>query len=186
MNAGKSLALLQVAFNYEEQKQPVAVFTANRDNRYAVGKVTSRLGLSRDAHCYTSDTDFVKVISTLQPLACVMVDEAQFLSALQVQQLHRVAQLLGVPVICYGLRTDFQGNAFPGSAVLLALADDLEELKTICACGCRKASMNMRIDAAGNKVNEGEQVEIGGNGRYRSVCPSCFYAAEDAASRLLN
>ena len=174
MAAGKSTSLLQIAHNYEEQSQRVTVFTAGIDDRYGVGKVTSRLGVSRDARVFSSDTDFLQEVWQPGPPACVLIDEAQFLSEAQVRQLHRLAHAYNVPVICFGIRTDFQGNAFPGSAALLALADDLEELKTICRCG-RKASMNMRVDAAGNRVTEGAQVEIGGDSRYRSVCPRCFY-----------
>jgi thymidine kinase len=110
---------------------------------------------------------------------CVLIDEAQFLSAEQVRQLHRMAHCDDMPVLCYGLRGDFRGEGFPGSLALLTLADELEEMKTICACG-RKASMNMRLDASGHRVTQGEQVVIGGNERYRAVCPSCFYADEQA------
>lgn len=174
MNAGKSTSLLQVAYNYEEQGRTVLLFTAMVDDRYGVGKITSRLGVDREAPVFGPDLDFEAVIGAQVGIACVLIDEAQFLTDAQVRQLHRVAHLQNVPVLCFGLRSDFQGNAFPGSAALLALADDLEELKTICSCG-RKASMNMRVDANGCKVVEGAQVEIGGNSRYRSVCPRCFY-----------
>lgn len=174
MNAGKSTALLQVAYNYEEQGQRVALLTAGIDDRYGVGRVTSRLGVSREADIFTSQTDFIDKLTAQRSLACALVDECQFLTAEQVLQLHKVAHGWNVPVICFGLRSDFRGQPFPGAAMLLALADDLEELKTICSCG-RKASMNMRVDANGRKVVEGNQVEIGGNSRYRSVCPRCFY-----------
>jgi len=127
MNAGKSTALLQVAHNYNEQGQQALVFTAAVDDRYGVGKVTSRLGVSREVPVYRTDSDFNDLLSTATgPVACVLIDEAQFLSDAQVRQLHRIAHLKNVPVICFGLRTDFKGNAFPGSAALLALADDLE------------------------------------------------------------
>lgn len=181
MNAGKSTSLLQVAHNYTEQSQKVLVYTAAVDDRYGVGKITSRLGVSREAPVFRADSNFIEMLAQeAGPVACILIDEAQFLSDAQVRQLHRIAHQQNVPVICFGLRSDFRGNAFPGSATLLAIADDLEELKTICGCG-RKASMNMRVDEAGNQVVEGSQVEIGGNNRYRSVCPRCFYALQDKA-----
>lgn len=174
MNAGKSTALLQAAYNYEERGMQVALFTAAHDDRSGVGVIGSRLGLSRPAHTFGPATRFYR--SALAPdVACVLIDEAQFLTPSQVRQLHRMAHRDDLPVLCYGLRGDFRGEAFPGSAVLLTLADELEEMKTICACG-RKASMNMRIDAEGRRVLEGEQVLIGGNDRYRAVCPHCYYA----------
>jgi thymidine kinase len=172
MNAGKSTALLQVAHNYEEQGQTVRLYTAAIDSRYGVGKVTSRLGPQRLVDVFDAATDFLSVVPQV---ACVLVDEAQFLTTAQVQQLHRLAQVEGVPVICYGLRTDFRGAPFPGSAYLLALSDDIEELKNICACG-KKATMNIRVDQDGNRVKAGEQISIGGNDRYRQACGRCFYA----------
>lgn len=174
MNAGKSTALLQAAFNYEERGMQVALFTAAHDSRSGSGVIGSRLGLARAAATFGPDTVFERD-ALPAGLACVLVDEAQFLTPGQVRQLHRMAHRDGLPVLCYGLRGDFRGEAFPGSAALLTLADELEEMKTICACG-RKASMNMRIDGQGRRVLEGEQVLIGGNERYRSVCPGCFYA----------
>jgi thymidine kinase len=181
MNAGKSTALLQAAHNYQERGMKVALFTAAHDERSGQGVIASRLGLSRIAATFGPDTLFERAALPAD-IACVLIDEAQFLTPEQVVQLHRMAHLSGTPVLCYGLRGDFRGDAFPGSAKLLTLADELEEMKTICACG-RKASMNMRIDAEGRRVRHGEQVLIGGNDRYRAVCPSCFYAEEgvDAA-----
>ena len=172
MNAGKSTAMLQVAHNYEEQGQQVRLFTAAIDSRYGVGKVTSRLGPQRDVETFDADTNF---LAEAPKVACLLIDEAQFLSTLQVQQLHQLAQVKGVPVICYGLRSDFRGDPFPGSAYLLALADDIEELKNICSCG-KKATMNVRIDDHGKRIREGEQVSIGGNEHYRQACGRCFYA----------
>lgn len=179
MNAGKSTALLQVAHNYEERGMQVLLFTAAHDDRVAAGVIASRLGLQRSAATFGASTEFSRdhVPATI---ACLLIDEAQFLSADQVVQLHRLAHLGHVPVICYGLRSDFRGEPFPGSAMLLTLADDLEEVKTICACA-RKASMNVRLDGQGRRVQQGEQVVIGGNERYRAVCPSCFYADQDNA-----
>ena len=181
MNAGKSTALLQAAHNYEERGMKVALFTAAHDERSGPGRIGSRLGLARTATTFGAETRFERAALPAD-LACLLIDEAQFLTPEQVQQLHRMAHLEGLPVLCYGLRGDFRGEAFPGSAKLLTLADELEEMKTICACG-RKASMNMRVDAAGRRVLHGEQVLIGGNDRYRAVCPSCFYADDgvDAA-----
>lgn len=182
MNAGKSTSLLQVAYNYEEQGQSVLVFTAALDDRYGVGKVTSRLGVQRPAVVFTPQTDFEQEarLGAFDTLSCLLIDEAQFLSPQQVRQLHRIAHGRNLPVICFGLRSDFRGEAFPGAAALLTLADDLEELKTICACG-RKASMNMRVDERGSQVVDGDQVEIGGNSRYRSACPRCFYGLANPA-----
>jgi thymidine kinase len=171
MNAGKSTAMLQVAHNYEEQGQAVRLFTAAIDDRFGVGKITSRLGLQRDVETYDAETNFLDV----GKVACVLVDEAQFLSVPQVQQLHQLAQVKGVPVICYGLRTDFRGEPFPGSIYLLALADTIEELKNICTCG-KKATMNIRVDEHGQRIREGAQIAIGGNERYRQACGRCFYS----------
>lgn len=176
MNAGKSTALLQVAHNYEERGHRVRIFTARLDDRYGQGYVTSRLGPQRAVEQFDEATDFMSLISLDDQgpgIACILVDEAQFLSKRQVQALHEMAHLHNLPAICYGLRTDFQGELFPGSAALLALADEMDEMKTICDCG-RKATMNMRVDAHNRKVTEGAQVEIGGNARYRSVCGRCF------------
>jgi thymidine kinase len=172
MNAGKSTALLQVAHNYEEQGQQVRLFTAAIDNRYGIGKVTSRLGPQRAVETFDAHHNF---LNDVPQVACVLVDEAQFLTTAQVQQLHQLAQVRGVPVICYGLRSDFRGEPFPGSAYLLALADDIEELKNICTCG-KKATMNVRVDEQGGRIREGEQVSIGGNESYRQACGRCFYA----------
>ncbi|WP_326534382.1 thymidine kinase [Pseudorhodoferax sp.] len=174
MNAGKSTALLQAAYNYEERGLKVRLFTAAHDDRAGFGVIRSRLGLQRQASTFGPDTEFSRAHLD-DDVACLLIDEAQFLSAHQVRQLHRLAHRGGVPVLCYGLRSDFRGEAFPGSAQLLTLADDLEELRTICACA-RKASMNVRVAADGRRVTEGEQIEIGGNDRYRAVCPSCFYS----------
>ena len=178
MNAGKSTALLQAAYNYEERGMQVCLYTAALDNRSGVGLIGSRLGLTREARTFGPDTEFRRDHLGAGP-ACLLIDEAQFLTPAQVRQLHRLAHLDGVPVICYGLRSDFRAEAFPGSAALLTLADDIEEMKTVCACG-RKASFNLRIDAQGRRVREGEQVVIGGNERYRAVCPACFYNDDPA------
>jgi thymidine kinase len=171
MNAGKSTSLLQVAHNYEEQGQKVKLYTAKIDDRYGVGQITSRLGPQRQTDVFDADTNF---LDSVPEVACVLVDEAQFLTTAQVQQLHQLAQVRGIPVICYGLRSDFRGAPFPGSAYLLALADDIEEIKNICTCG-KKATMNVRVDREGHRIREGEQVSIGGNESYRQACGRCFY-----------
>jgi thymidine kinase len=186
MNAGKSTALLQAAHNHEERSMQVRLFTAALDDRGGAGTIASRLGLSRPAQGFGAGTVFDALAlwggdGGDRP-ACLLIDEAQFLTREQVRQLHRLAHREGIAVLCWGLRSDFRGQAFAGSAELLTLADDLEEMKTVCACG-RKASMNVRIGADGQRVTDGEQVLIGGNDRYRAVCPRCFYSdAGDAVT----
>ena len=182
MNAGKSTALLQAAYNYEERGMRVLLFTAALDNRSGAGVIASRLGLARQVPTFGPETVFERGLIE-GDIACVLIDEAQFLTPLQVRQLHRLAHTGSVPVLCWGLRSDFRGQAFPGSAALLTLADVLEEMKSICACG-KKASFNMRIDERGRRVTEGEQVLIGGNDRYRAVCPGCYYSGDDADERV--
>lgn len=176
MNAGKSTTLLQADFNYRERGMETMLWTAALDDRYGQGFVTSRIGLKADAHKFDPDTDIAAAIETEhkgRPLACVMVDEAQFLSRDQVFQLAHIADVIGIPVLCYGLRTDFQAQLFPGSAALLGIADSLVELKAVCECG-RKSTMNLRVDAAGNAVREGAQTEVGGNDRYVALCRRHF------------
>jgi thymidine kinase len=178
MNAGKSSSLLQADFNYRERGMRTMVWTAALDTRSA-GMVQSRIGLEAGAHLYTPQTDLwadVMAQHLNAPLDCVLVDEAQFLMPQQVWQLARLADEGGIPVLCYGLRTDFQGELFPGSAVLLGIADALVELKAVCHCG-RKATMNLRVDEAGKPVRQGEQTEIGGNDRYVALCRKHFSAA---------
>ena len=176
MNAGKSTTLLQADFNYRERGMETMLWTAALDNRYGQGYVTSRIGLRADAHKFDPDTDIAGAIAAQHgatALACVMVDEAQFLTRDQVFQLAYVADVVGIPVLCYGLRTDFQAELFPGSAALLGIADSLVELKAVCECG-RKSTMNLRVDAAGNAVKEGAQTEVGGNDRYVALCRKHF------------
>jgi len=175
MNAGKSTALLQVAHNYEERGQSVALFTAAIDTRHDGGRIASRLGFSRRSALFDATTDFATTLLASPLPSCVLIDEAQFLTESQVVDLHRFAHVESVPVICYGIRSDFKGRAFPGSMTLLTVADDLEEMKTVCRCG-RKATFNMRVDEAGRRVTEGAQVEVGGNERYEAVCPLRFYS----------
>jgi thymidine kinase len=180
MNAGKSTALQQVAYNYEERGQTVNLFTAAIDDRYGVGRIVSRLGVERESEMFNAATDFEALYKTRALPSCILIDEAQFMTEAQVVQLHRIAHTTKTPVICYGLRSDFQGQPFPGSKALLTLADDLEEMKTICRCG-RKATMNVRLDAQGNRVTQGAQVEIGGNDRYEAVCARRFYTGSCGA-----
>lgn len=153
------------------------MFTAAIDTRRGRGCIVSRLGVSRPAEVFDITTDFAARLASGSYPSCVLIDEAQFLTVEQVSDLHRFAHIEGVPVICYGIRSDFQGQAFPGSRALLTLADDLEEMKTVCRCG-RKATFNMRMDEAGRRVTEGAQVEIGGNERYEAVCPLRFYTGD--------
>ena len=178
MNAGKSTALLQVAHNYEEHGRKVVMFTAELDVRYGVGFVTSRLGPQRKSLTYDADVDFSRHLADGGNVSCVLVDEAQFLTPDQVRQLHRIAHVGDVPVICYGIRSDFRGDPFPGAATLLTLADSIEEIKTICPCG-RKATMNVRIDEDGNRITSGEQIAIEGETRYVQLCGSCFYRGSE-------
>lgn len=176
MNAGKSTALLQSAYNYEERGHKIVLYTAQLDHRYGEGKITSRLGISRSAHTFHSSSDiFSEVVShqTTQPIDCILIDEAQFLSKQQVMQLVHIVDDLDIPVLTYGIRTDFLGETFPGSQYLLAWADKLNELKTICHCG-RKANFVVRLDEEGHPIHGGEQVQVGGNERYESVCRKHF------------
>ena len=172
MNAGKTTILLQASHNYRERGMNTMLLTARLDDRVGEGRIGSRIGLEAAAFVFDGDTDMASLIATQNdaaPLACVLVDEAQFLSDAQVWQLAAVADEMGIPVMCYGLRTDFQGNLFPGSARLLAVADVLREIRTICHCG-RKATMVVRQSGAGKVIREGAQIEIGGNERYVSLC----------------
>ncbi len=172
MNAGKSTTLLQSSFNYQERGMATMLFTAAIDDRYAPGIITSRIGLDAPATAFAADTDMRAAVEAehgRRPLSCVMVDEAQFLTRAQVLQLASICDEMNIPVLAYGLRTDFQANLFEGSAALLALADSLVELKAVCDCG-RKATMNLRVDASGAAIKEGMQTEIGGNDRYVALC----------------
>ncbi|MBB6523134.1 thymidine kinase [Pseudoteredinibacter isoporae] len=176
MNAGKSTALLQSAYNYKERGMHVEIFTAALDDRYGRGKVTSRIGLHADAHLFQAETDLfsaIEALHTASPMNCVFIDEAQFLSKAQVKQLCKVVDELNIPVLAYGLRTDFLAETFAGSHYLLAWADKLVELKTICHCG-RKANFVVRRDENGRVVREGEQVQVGGNDSYESMCRKHF------------
>lgn len=172
MNAGKSTTLLQSSYNYRERNMNTLVYTAAIDDRFGAGRVTSRIGISEQANTFARDTDLLAEIQqhvTKEPLHCILVDEAQFLTKEQVYQLSDVVDKLNIPVLCYGLRTDFQAELFEGSRYLLAWADQLEELKTICYCG-RKANFVLRLNEQGEVVKQGDQIQIGGNDSYLSVC----------------
>jgi len=176
MNAGKSTSLLQSAYNYKERGMESVIFTASIDNRYGKGKVTSRIGLSQDADIFSSRCNLFEMMGAKLcdgPVHCVLIDECQFLTKAQVKQLSKVVDQLKIPVLCYGLRTDFMGEPFEGSLYLMSWADKLIELKTVCHCG-RKATMVVRTDSEGNALHSGSQVEIGGNERYVSMCREHF------------
>jgi thymidine kinase len=176
MNAGKSTNLLQSSYNYKERGMSTLVLAPRFDDRYGVGKVTSRIGIESEATTFSKDTDLLALVSSgheESPLHCVLIDEAQFLTRDQVFQLSEVTDKLNIPVLAYGLRTDFQGEPFEGSKYLLAWSDNLKEIKAICHCGT-KATMVLRMDEQGNPVTEGSQVEIGGNDRYVSMCRKHF------------
>lgn len=172
MNAGKSTLLLQASYNYRERGMSTYLMTAAIDGRAGKGRIASRIGIESEAEMFNDSSDIFDLIRKRLrqgPVACVFVDEAQFLTKPQVWQLARAVDDLGVPVMCYGLRVDFRGELFPGSAALLALADEMREARTICFCG-KKATMVIRRDADGNALKEGEQIQIGGNEAYVSVC----------------
>ncbi|KJS08484.1 MAG: thymidine kinase [Hoeflea sp. BRH_c9] len=172
MNAGKSTLLLQASYNYRERGMRTVLFIAAFDDRGGVGRIASRIGLDSEAIPFRPEDDLYLALETLKSdgeIACAFVDEAQFLTEDQVWQLARVADRLGIPVMTYGLRTDFRGKLFPGSQALLALADELREVRTICHCG-RKATMVVRMDEEGKVIREGAQIEVGGNEKYVSYC----------------
>ena len=177
MNAGKSTVLLQAAHNYEERGMRVLLLTAALDDRAGVGRIASRIGLGREATLFREEDDLFALVEADDGVTCVLVDEAQFLSPEQVWQLASVVDELDVPVMCYGLRTDFAGKLFPGSAELLAVADQLREIRTICWCGS-KATMVARLDAAGAVARAGEQVVIGGDDTYVSLCRRHWLAGD--------
>jgi thymidine kinase len=178
MNAGKSTILLQSSYNYRERGMGTLLLTPELDDRYQQGTITSRIGLSADATIFNQVEDLFAIAKAAhhnQPIHCVLVDEAQFLTRKQVRQLSNICDEMDIPVLTYGIRTDFLGNLFEGSMELLAWADSLVEIKTICHCG-RKATMQLRIDSSGKPVKQGSQVQIGGNDRYVSVCRIHFKA----------
>ena len=179
MNAGKSTLLLQAAHNYREGGMDTYLITAQFDRRAGAGRIASRIGIGEDADTFAPDEDmFAKIAARLAQgtVACIFVDECQFLTKAQVWQLARAVDDLGVPVMCYGLRVDFQGNLFPGSAALLAWADEMREVRTICHCG-KKATMVVRKGPDGHALRDGDQVVIGGNETYVSLCRRHWRAA---------
>ena len=176
MNAGKSTALLQANHNYEERGMQTQLFTYSGDNRFGKSRIVSRIGISADANTFHSKTNLVDEFRrglSKEEIKCVLVDEAQFLTKQQVEQLGIIVDEFGVPVLAFGIRTDFQGELFEGSKYLLAWADNLKEIKTVCWCG-RKATMVVRINTEGKIISEGEQLEIGGNEKYVPLCRAHF------------
>lgn len=176
MNAGKSTALLQSSYNYRERGMNTLVLAPVVDDRYGRGKVKSRIGIESEATTFGPDDDLLEIVRDHvadEPLHCVLIDEAQFLTKDQVFQLGEITDKLNIPVLAYGLRTDFQGEPFEGSKYLLAWSDNLKEIKAICHCGT-KATMVVRLDENGAAITEGSQIEIGGNERYVSMCRKHF------------
>jgi thymidine kinase len=182
MGAGKSIELLKIAYNYEEQGKRVLMFTSMLDSRYGIGKITSRIGEQRDAVVIDSELDIFEKVKNNEP-HCVLVDEAQFLSRENVLEFSRVVDQLNIPVIAYGLKNDFQNNLFPGSEALLIYADKLEEVKTVCWYCNRKATMVLRL-MNGAPVFEGEQIQVGGNDTYMPVCRRCYIERLERESQL--
>lgn len=184
MNAGKTTTLLQSSYNYNERGMKTLLFTPSLDDRYEVGQITSRIGLNSKAFPFDTNFNFFKYIkeqfiqdSSSAKISCILVDEAHFLTKKQVFELAEIVDILNIPVLTYGLRSDFLGEPFEGSKYLLTLAENLFEIKTVCHCG-RKATMNLRIDKKGKAVREGEQIEVGGNERYVPLCRKHFIQGE--------
>ena len=176
MNAGKSTMLLQANHNYIERGMNPRIYTSDLDNRFGKGEIVSRIGLKEKSNIFTSKTDIYRDILNFRKnsiVDCVLIDEAQFLTQNQVIQLGKIVDELDTPVLAFGIRTDFQGNLFEGSKYLLAWADNLKEIKTVCHCG-RKATMVLRLNAKGEVVSDGTQIEIGGEEKYVSVCRKHF------------
>ena len=185
MNAGKSTALLQASYNYRERGMHTMVLSPAVDDRYGEGLVTSRIGLQAEAEAVAENEnlyDKVAAAHSSEAVHCVLIDEAQFLTREQVLQLGEVCDQLDIPVLAYGLRTDFLGEPFEGSKYLLAIADNLKEIKAICHCGA-KATMVVRLDESGRAVTQGEKIQIGGNDRYVSMCRRHFYEALAASEK---
>ncbi len=176
MNAGKSTMLLQANHNYIERGMNPRIYTSDLDNRFGKGEIVSRIGLKAKSNIFTSKTNIYRDILNFSKnsiVDCVLIDEAQFLTQNQVSQLGKVVDELDIPVLTFGIRTDFQGNLFEGSKYLLAWADNLKEIKTVCHCG-RKATMVLRLNVKGEVVSDGTQIEIGGEEKYVSVCRKHF------------
>lgn len=174
MNAGKSLQLLSVAYNYEENGQEILLFTSSKDNRYEKGKIISRTGLKKDAIIIENDTDIFNILMNKDNIKAVLVDESQFLSKKHIFQLSDIVDKLNIPVICYGLRSDASLEVFEGSKYLMAIADTIEEIKTMCSiCKNKKATVNVRIKE-GKVIIPDKQIEIGGNDKYKTMCRKCY------------
>mgnify|MGYP001034778777 FL=1 len=177
MNAGKSTMLLQANHNYQERGMSTVIYTSSVDDRYGKKEIVSRIGLKAESNIFSSDTNIYEEVISFNKdkrVDCVLIDEAQFLSKDQVAQLGQIVDDLDIPVLTFGIRTDFKGNLFEGSEYLLAWADNLKEIKTVCHCG-RKATMVLRLDENGNVLETGDQIEIGGNEKYVSICRKHFY-----------
>lgn len=174
MNAGKSIDLLRCNHNYLENNKKTLCFTSSKDNRYGVGKITSRVGLSVDAIVINDETNVFDIVKSHNDISCVFVDESQFLKKEHIFQLADIVDILNIPVMCYGLRSDFMLDAFEGSKYLMAISDNIEEIRTICfECKSKKAIINAKI-TNGKIVSEGEQVQIGGNDAYKPLCRKCY------------
>jgi thymidine kinase len=174
MNAGKSIDLIRTNFNYLENNKKTLCFTSSRDDRYGVGKIASRIGLSTDAIPIYNNTNVFEIVKNENDISCVFVDEVQFLKKEHIFQLSDIVDILNIPVICYGLRSDFKVGVFEGSKYLMAIADNIEEIKTICTeCKCKKAIINAKI-IDGKIVSEGSQIQIGGNETYKPLCRKCY------------
>ena len=177
MNAGKSTMLLQANHNYQERGMSTVIYTSSVDDRYGKKEIVSRIGLKAESNIFSTDTNIYEEVISFNKdkrVDCVLIDEAQFLSKDQVAQLGQIVDDLEIPVLTFGIRTDFKGNLFEGSEYLLAWADNLKEIKTVCHCG-RKATMVLRLDENGNVLETGDQIEIGGNEKYVSICRKHFY-----------
>ena len=177
MNAGKSTMLLQANHNYQERGMSTIIYTSSVDDRYGKKEIVSRIGLKAESNIFSTDTNIYEEVISFNKdkrVDCVLIDEAQFLSKDQVAQLGQIVDDLDIPVLTFGIRTDFKGNLFEGSEYLLAWADNLKEIKTVCHCG-RKATMVLRLDENGNVLETGDQIEIGGNEKYVSICRKHFY-----------
>ena len=177
MNAGKSTMLLQANHNYQERGMSTIIYTSSVDDRYGKKEIVSRIGLKAESNIFSNDTNIYEEVISFNKdkrVDCVLIDEAQFLSKDQVAQLGQIVDDLNIPVLTFGIRTDFKGNLFEGSEYLLAWADNLKEIKTVCHCG-RKATMVLRLDKNGNVIEEGDQIEVGGNEKYVSICRKHFY-----------
>ena len=177
MNAGKSTMLLQANHNYQERGMSTIIYTSSVDDRYGKKEIVSRIGLKAESNIFSNDTNIYEEVISFNKdkgVDCVLIDEAQFLSKDQVAQLGQIVDDLDIPVLTFGIRTDFKGNLFEGSEYLLAWADNLKEIKTVCHCG-RKATMVLRLDENGNVLETGDQIEIGGNEKYVSICRKHFY-----------